>query len=178
MAVTISSRAAGMMIGAALVVGWMSASLTQGPPPAQSSRPGGSRFTLGGSAPIPRAEKLRERLTEPPQPARGRNPFAFGSRAPRSRGVEMREGREAEAPVEMTAIAPVEPPLPVFKLSGIAMSTENGAAVLTAIVIDNGAMVFAKAGDRLSNGHTVVRVDEHSVTLVDAAGVTQTLRLP
>ncbi len=50
--------------------------------------------------------------------------------------------------------------------------------MLTAIVIDNGALVLAKAGDKLSNGHSVVRVDEMSVTLVDAAGVTQTLRLP
>ena len=48
----------------------------------------------------------------------------------------------------------------------------------TAIVIDNGTMVFAKTGDRLSNGYSVVRVDEMSITLVDAAGVTQTLRLP
>lgn len=73
---------------------------------------------------------------------------------------------------------PVEPPMPVFRLSGIAANTENGAAVLTAIVIDNGAMVFVKAGDKLSNGYSVVRVEEMSVTLVDATGVTQTIRLP
>ena len=73
---------------------------------------------------------------------------------------------------------PVEPPLPVFKLSGIAASRENGVVELTAIVIDNGVMVFAKTGDKLSNGYSVVRVEEGSITLVDAAGVTQTLRLP
>jgi hypothetical protein len=39
-------------------------------------------------------------------------------------------------------------------------------------------MVFVKAGDKLSNGHSVVSVDEMSVTLIDSAGVTQTLRLP
>jgi len=38
--------------------------------------------------------------------------------------------------------------------------------------------VLVKAGDKLSNGLSVVRVDEMSVTLIDAAGVTQTLRLP
>ena len=80
----------------------------------------------------------------------------------------------------MTTAAPVvvEPPLPLFKLSGIAVSHKDGATVLTAIVIDNGVMVFAKTGDKLSNGYSVVRVDEGSITLVDAAGVTQTLRLP
>jgi hypothetical protein len=35
-----------------------------------------------------------------------------------------------------------------------------------------------KGGDKLSNGYQVVRVDEMSVTLVDAIGVTQTIRLP
>ena len=70
------------------------------------------------------------------------------------------------------------PPVPVFKLSGIASNAEDGATVLTAIVNDNGAMVFAKAGDKLSNGYSVVRVDETSVTLVDATGITQTIRLP
>jgi hypothetical protein len=39
-------------------------------------------------------------------------------------------------------------------------------------------MVFAKAGDKLSNGFSVVRVEEMSVTLADASGVTQTIRLP
>jgi hypothetical protein len=50
--------------------------------------------------------------------------------------------------------------------------------VLTAIMIDNGSMVFAKAGDKLSNGFSVVRVEEMSVTLQDAAGITQTIKLP
>ncbi len=72
---------------------------------------------------------------------------------------------------------PVTPPAPIFKLSGIASSSENGVAVLTAIVIDNGTMVFVKAGDKLSNGFSVVRIDESSATLVDASGVTQTIRL-
>jgi hypothetical protein len=39
-------------------------------------------------------------------------------------------------------------------------------------------MVFVKAGDKLSNGYSVVRVEEMSVTIVDATGITQTLRLP
>ena len=46
------------------------------------------------------------------------------------------------------------------------------------IIIDNGSMVFAKASDKLSNGYSVVKVEEMSVTLVDATGITQTIRLP
>ena len=118
------------------------------------------------------AEKLEERMKHSPTPARGRNPFAYGAR------------HAAPAPREIAEPAPVtmpvnnDPPVPVFKLSGIAASQVEGARVLTAIIIDNGTLVFAKAGDKLSNGHSVVSVDEMSVTLLDAAGVTQTLRLP
>ena len=50
--------------------------------------------------------------------------------------------------------------------------------MLTAIVNDNGAVVLVKAGDKLSNGYSVVRVDEMSVTLVDATGDADDLRLP
>jgi hypothetical protein len=117
------------------------------------------------------AEKLDELMKRAPAPARGRNPFAYGARhaAPMPR-----EAAADPAPPPVTS----EPPVPVFKLSGIATSQVDGAAVLTAIIIDNGTMVFAKAGDALSNGHSVVSVDEMSVTLIDSAGVTQTLRLP
>ena len=73
---------------------------------------------------------------------------------------------------------PFTPPSPQFKLSGIASSQEAGAAVLTAIVNDNGTLVFATSGGKLSNGFSVVRVDDTSIVIVDAAGVTQTLRLP
>jgi hypothetical protein len=118
-------------------------------------------------------QQLRERLKSPVTPERGRNPFVYGSRHASAPSVRRDELAEVEV-----AAPPPEPPAPIFKLSGIAASQQDGAAVLTAIVIDNGALVFAKAGDKLSNGHTVVRVDEMSVTLVDATGVTQTLRLP
>lgn len=117
-------------------------------------------------------EQLRERLKAPVTPERGRNPFVYGAR--HSAGAARRE-----APVELdVAPAPPEPPAPIFKLSGIAGSQQDGATVLTAIVIDNGVLVLVKAGDTLSNGFSVVRVEEMSVTLIDATGVTQTLRLP
>ena len=117
-------------------------------------------------------QQLRERLKTPVTPERGRNPFVYGA-------------RHSSAPVRREELAAVEaapespaPPSPMIKLSGIAASQQDGTTVLTAIVNDNGAVVLAKAGDRLSNGYSVVRVEEMSITLVDAAGVTQTLRLP
>ena len=110
---------------------------------------------------------------QPATPERGRNPFTFGSRP----AAPARSARVAEpAPVELPAIAIERPP--PFKLSGVASSQQDGVAVLTAIVIDNGVLTFVKQGDMLSGGHRVVRVDEFSITLEDAAGVTQTLRLP
>jgi hypothetical protein len=110
-------------------------------------------------------------------PSRGRNPFVYSSRAPRPSAYRDREPDAAPAPV-MAAPLPIAAPLPVFRLSGVASTVEDGVAVLTAILNDNGAMVFAKAGAKLSRGYTVVRVEEMSVTLSDADGVTQTIRLP
>ncbi len=125
------------------------------------------------SAPEPQfTHQLRERLRAPVSPERGRNPFVYGAR---HSSVAVRREEPAETHV---APAPPDPPAPIFKLSGIAASQQDGGTELTAIVNDNGAVVLAKAGDKLSNGYRVVRVDEMSITLVDAAGVTQTLRLP
>ena len=175
MAVTLTPRSVGLMVAAALATGWLGASLTQDTAPAQSSRPAGPR-PLGVPAAMPRAENLRQRLSEPPLPSRGRNPFVYGARAPMPSSVRDQHDAPIEAPP--MAVAPYVPPMPVFKLSGIASNAEGGATVLTAILNDNGAMVFAKAGDRLSNGYSVVRIEETSVTLADATGITQTIKLP
>lgn len=78
----------------------------------------------------------------------------------------------------MTDPVPFTPPVPQFKLSGIAASVEAGATVLTAIINDNGALAFVKAGDKLSSGATVVSISETAVVIMDVAGVSQTLRLP
>jgi hypothetical protein len=133
---------------------------------------------LAEARPVPQAEKLRARLAEPPQPARGRNPFVFGSRTSARAPVTRDHQQHGEEPAVSAPAEPVAPPLPVFRLSGIASTAVDGTVVLTAIIMDNGAMVFAKNGDTLSNGYSVVRVDETSVTLADATGVTQTIRLP
>lgn len=174
MAVTLTGRSVGLMVSVALAAGWLGASLTHEAAPAQAR----SSAARHSPEPIPvrHAERLRERMAEPPLPSRGRNPFVYGARTATIRDHQQ-HGDEAVAPASPSPM-PVEPPAPIFKLSGIASNAENGVVVLTAIVIDNGSMVFAKAGDKLSNGYSVVRVDELSITLVDATGVTQTLRLP
>ena len=174
MAMVVSPRTVGLMAATALAAGWMGATITQSPPPAQSRVGDGAR-PAALPASIPRAENLRLRMTEPPLPSRGRNPFVYG---PRLTTIRDHQQHGAEAVVAAVSPIAVAPSMPMFRLSGIASNAEGGATVLTAILNDNGAMVFAKAGDKLSNGYSVVRVDETSVTLVDAAGVTQTIRLP
>jgi hypothetical protein len=159
------------VIATGAAVGWlMTGSVRDDVPGVRESQPSVAR-----PSEIPPAqftEVLRERTREPVTPERGRNPFTFGSRRTAPTHDPAPAGRPELPPV------PVEPPLPVFKLSGIAVSQEESGPLFTAIVIDNGTMVFARAGDKLSNGHSVVRVDEVSITLIDAAGITQTLRLP
>lgn len=162
------------IIATGAAAGWlMTGSVTQDAPEVRDAQPSVARPTEAESIPPAQfTEVLRERMREPIVPERGRNPFTYGSRS-----APVADRAENVAPPEIAAVS-AEPPPPMFKLSGIAASQQDGGTVLTAIVIDNGVMVFAKAGDTLSNGHSVVRVDEISITLVDSAGVTQTLRLP
>src|SRR5690349_16573682 len=137
MNVTLTPRLVGLMVAAALAVGWMGSSLTQTPAPAQAVS-GNTIRPLGGQPVAPRTEQLRRRLTEPPIPSRGRNPFVFSSRAPGSTAAREREPEAAPAPVAPPVMAA---PLPVFRLSGVASTVQDGVAVLTAIMNDNGAMV-------------------------------------
>jgi hypothetical protein len=161
------------IIAAGAAAGWLMTGAVQNGPGGRDAQAALARPVASEVPPARFTEVLRDRMRQPVMPERGRNPFTYGARhaAPRHDAV-------TTAPVAEAAPAPVEPPPPVFRLSGVAASRVDGATVLTAIVIDNGVMVFAKAGDKLSNGYSVVNVEEMSITLVDAAGVTQTLRLP
>jgi hypothetical protein len=176
MATVLSTRSVGLMVVAAVAAGWLGSSLSQRLSPAQAAPAQSGPRALGTTATVPRAEKLRERLADPPLPSRGRNPFVYGTRRPAALTGYRDRVDETVTPTAAPVI--LEPPAPVFRLSGIASTTEGGVTVLTAIVIDNGAMVFAKAGDKLSRGYSVVGIDETSMTIVDAAGVMQKIRLP
>jgi hypothetical protein len=172
-----SPTSVGRFIATAVATGWLiTSSVKQDVPDANDMRASGARPTAAEAMPPAQfTEKLRDRLSQTAVPERGRNPFAYGARHSAPRQADP----TAVEPAGMTPPpVAVEPPQPVFKLSGIAASQQDGVTVLTAIVIDNGVMVFAKTGDKLSNGYAVVRVEEGSITLIDANGVTQTLRLP
>jgi len=177
MTLNVSPKIAGLIVGAALVGTWFGATVSENVAREQGGRvPAGVR-PVGTSTPTPQAERLRERAPQAPQPERGRNPFVYGSRAP-VRTTSFRD-RPAEAAVEAAPQPiPAAPPAPLFRLSGIASDVKDGERVFTAILNDNGAIIFAKPGDRLSYGYLVVRVEEMSVTLADATGITQTIRLP
>ena len=168
-----------MVAALALLAGWLGASVTQNVSRGQTAPVRRSIRPIGTStATPPTAEKLRERKSDAPLPERGRNPFVYGSRSttrPTSVGDR--------GPGERTVVAepvdtPVMPPVPVFRLAGIASDVKDGVTVLTAILNDNGSIVFVKGGEKLSNGYSVVRVEELSVTLIDSQGVTQTIKLP
>jgi hypothetical protein len=161
------------IIATGAAAGWLiTGSIGQVAPDVQDAQPSVARPTTDVIPPAQFTEVLRDRMREPVLPERGRNPFTYGARVAPRRDMPPIE----EAPV-VTPV-PEESPAPVLKLTGIAASRQDGGTVFTAIVIDNGMMVFVKAGDRLSNGYSVVRVDEMSITVSDAGGVTQTLRLP
>lgn len=177
MEVTLTPRSIGLIVAAAVAAGWVGASVLREAPPAQTRVPS-ARRPLGVQT-VPRADRLRERVQVAPLPNLGRNPFVYGQRVARPPiAVYGDAGRSAVADAPPAATAPAPSPLPVVRLSGIASNTDAGTTTLTAIINDNGALVFAKAGDKLPSGYSVVKVDDMSVTLADAAGATQILRLP
>src|SRR6188768_319492 len=80
MAVNVSAKTVGLVVAAAILGTWFGNTLTQNVAREQAARvPRGVR-AVGTSTPVPRAEKLRERLPQAPLPERGRNPFVFGPR--------------------------------------------------------------------------------------------------
>lgn len=176
---TVSTRTVVMVTALALVAGWLGASVTQNVSSGQSAPVRRSIRPIGTSAATPpTAEKLRERKSDAPLPERGRNPFVYGSRST-TRPSAVRDREPGERPVAAEPVdTPVMPPVPVFRLAGIASDVKDGVTVLTAILNDNGSIVFVKGGEKLSNGYSVVRVEELSVTLIDSQGVTQTFKLP
>ena len=178
----IRSRTVVLIGSISLAAGWIGRGDDDARPARGARRATSKRTTpLGVSTTkaAPFTEQLRRKLDEQPRsPVPGRNPFVFGSRRPSvsaplvaRRGEGGGTGSAVRHPRRRRAF-------PAFKLSGIASSEKDGRSVLTAILIDNGSMVFAKAGDKLSGGHSVLRVEEKAIVIVDAAGVELIVRLP
>jgi len=170
-----------LLVGAlSLTAGWLAGSASsQQEPDAAAGRSRSGPRPLGSPAPVaPHTRQLRERLET--QPARvqggGRNPFVFEAR--RAPAATQRSDEPMAAPPVAAVPLPYVPPAPQIKLSGIAASQEGDASVLTAIVNDNGALAFVKTGDKLPSGATVITVEETGIVIMDAAGITQTIKLP
>lgn len=170
-----------LLVGAlSLTAGWLAGTASsQQEPDAAAGRSRTGPRPLGSPAAVaPHTRQLRERLET--QPARvqggGRNPFVYGARrAPVA--AQPSDEPMAASPAAALAVA-YAPPAAQIKLSGIAASQEGDASVLTAIVSDNGALAFVKTGDKLPSGGTVIKVEETGIVIMDAAGITQTIRLP
>ena len=174
----IRPRTVVLIVGLSLTAGWMARTLSS--PAAQDAptqqRTGPRPLGMPATSAATYTAQLRRKLEEQPRsPVPGRNPFVFGSRPSAPAPLSRPRATTTEPEPESRPAPPVFSP---FKLSGIAASEKDGAVVLTAIVIDNGSMVFAKAGDKLSGGHSVLRVEEKSIVIADAAGGEQILRLP
>ncbi|MEO8678436.1 MAG: hypothetical protein ABI665_05280 [Vicinamibacterales bacterium] len=144
-------------------------------------RPLGSSRTAEPLAPF--TEQLRQKMQDVPRsPKPGRNPFSFGARRPPMAAA--RGSRHADAPADVDAAvdappapAPFIAARPRFELSGIASTERDRKSTLTAILLDNGSLVFAVVGEKLAGGYVVAKVGETSVVITDPFGVEQTVSL-
>jgi hypothetical protein len=171
-------RTVALIAALSLASGWLASTVVSQDPQSTvpADAPRGPRPLGRQDAGAPYTQQLRLKLQEHPRsPSPGRNPFVFGTRRPAAAPAATRATELAPPPDE--PVAAPSAPLLRFDLSGIAMNRQDDVEVFTAIVNDNGSLVFVKAGDRLSNGYTVVRVEETAAVIADAAGVEQTLRL-
>jgi hypothetical protein len=174
----VQPRVVGLIAVLSLTTGWLASTIvSQDPPSAGAPGQSGPR-PLGSQGPAaPFTQQLRLKLDEHPRsPTPGRNPFVFGARRPAAIAAPTARTPETATPDAEIPVPPMAPQLR-FDLSGIAMSRQDGAEVFTAIVNDNGTLAFVKAGDALSNGYKVLRVEETAVIIADATGVERTLRL-
>jgi hypothetical protein len=166
-----------------LTAGWWMAAVV-GPQTAGDAEQAPSRgpLPLGverTEPPAPYTEQLRLRLERQPRtPQPVRNPFVFQARRP---AIVSRAPAEPSTD-DPTAGAPAEPPeahslRPTLMLSGIAANTVDGQVLRTAIITDGSDLYFAKVGEALPGGFTVVAIDDTTATLSDASGGERTLRL-
>ena len=168
-----------VLIGAACVTtGWLLASMLTPPianlqdlPQRRPTVPEQRVEGVVNTAPF--TERLHTLLRQaPPPPVSRRNPFAFASR----QRVDMVAATPAEP---ARSLEPQAAPViagPRFTLSGIAATEGPNGPTHTAVLSDGTTVHLVKAGDSIA-GYRVVEVTESSVTLADADGARQTLRL-
>jgi hypothetical protein len=129
------------------------------------------QITASGAAPQPPArtrskvERVRKwaNVQRPTPPARDRNPFRFGSNAPREATIA--PGVSPESLPEL----PLPIPASDLRLIGIAGAVDPDSG-LTAIVTVGNDLVFARAGDTIAARYRVVQVGDDSLDVVDAVG--------
>lgn len=175
------------LVGAAgIAAGWlMGSSVSQSPSPSASA-PSGAQVRRGphalGTAPrepvAPFTEQLRLKLQEQPRsPSPGRNPFVFGSRRAAPSMAPRRTRDEAPEVSAAPESTPLSAPKPRFDLTGMASNQKDGVTTWTAIIVGSNGLSFVTAGDKLSGGYLVTKVEEKSVTIMDPTGVEQILKL-
>jgi hypothetical protein len=95
-----------------------------------------------------------------------RNPFRFSARLAPSAAVP---GVAAAAPDVVAAPAPPQVPALTLTLIGIAADDIDGATEHTAIISTGQSVLLVRAGDAVSAGYTVAKVEEGAVELTSTA---------
>jgi hypothetical protein len=179
---TMQTRTVVLIGSLSLAAGWLFGTTTVSQSP--SAPVGGAAGVRRDPRPLgsppqepaaPYTEQLRLRMQEVPRsPSPGRNPFSFGSRR---KPVAPAPNRAIESPSMTEAPPPVLPQRPRFTLSGIASSERDGKTTLTAILTDNGTLLFATVGEKLAGGYSVTGITETTMVIADPSGAEQTITL-
>ncbi|MEZ5290300.1 MAG: hypothetical protein R2745_04400 [Vicinamibacterales bacterium] len=171
---TLSYRTLGALVAAAVVAGWLSASVATPPPVASQELPGRRTPAAATVATIPAlALDMAGRPT--PRPSGSRNPFAFGGARGSVAASAATVSADSAAPVDATVPAPAVSPAPRWSLVGMAT---DAAARLTAVLAGASGVHLVTLGDRLPDGAEVTGIAAGQITLRTPDGETYVLRLP
>jgi hypothetical protein len=168
-----------------VLAGWLAASPPSNAPDSATSASTPPAMPGGAAAPdIAReAERLQVRVRREvvyAQPQR--NPFRFGSGAPRARGGGDVAASAIPADVPDSAAAgpdiPATPAPPVLTLSGIAEDEVDQRPVRTAILSSPSGVLLVREGDQVLGLYRVARIESGAVELVAIAdGTTRRIAL-
>ncbi len=176
---TISSRALGVLLSGAALVGWLAGSILNPPVAVTQTAPPRPAATPVVRVALPH---LAWPAVTPAiaRPAPSRNPFTFrsetrlGGDARSLRGVAPDpEVAETAAPEPDTRTAAADVSIR-WRLSGVAASDDGD---VVAVIAGGGDVYLMRAGDVLPSGDSVVEVGLDHVVVRTAAGLV-TLRLP